>query len=173
MDQAGSAPSTVKELSERTGHRLRTVSIAEKKIIYHVHNLSSAVERLVRINSLRMKRKWWSGTQGTKADVQRKLLQTWRLSHQESVTLHATADRVGGQRKRWVRDLTREGIHPHPGPLDLWTVNVQGAAHAHSLLQLLEERKPATACIQEVGLSKHQLRNWRAIAIADRQGYFA
>jgi len=148
MGQARSAPRRVKELSKRTGHRIQAVSITDSKIIYTCTTCLSqwnvwcgAVEgaskapcgRALRTLSLRMKRKWWSGA---KADMQRKLLQTWRLSHQESATLHATPDRVGRKRKSegrrrkcWVRDLTQEGIHPHPGPLDLWTVNVQGAAH--------------------------------------------
>ncbi|OLQ11492.1 hypothetical protein AK812_SmicGene4641 [Symbiodinium microadriaticum] len=64
----------------------------------------------------------------------------WPLSCKEKRALDAAV--VPTRRKdSWIRDLTQENIHPHPGlSLSLWSLNSQGAAHAWELDKVEEER---------------------------------
>ena len=80
----------------------------------------------------------------------------WSLSCKEKRALDAAV--MPTRRKdSWIRDLTQENIHPHPGPsLSLWSLNSQGAAHAWKLLDKIEEERPHVVAWQEPNLDPAQ-----------------
>ena len=76
----------------------------------------------------------------------------------------------------WSRNLTHEGIHPHPGPqrlggLALRSVNLETILRESRMLSArfvheLQVHKPAVVCMQEVRLSERQINQWKNLANA-------
>lgn len=57
----------------------------------------------------------------------------------------------------WTRDLTQEGIHPHPGPvhgcLQLWTIIVKSATGAWRVLEYAATfKEPLVIALQEINI---------------------
>ena len=86
-----------------------------------------------------------------------KLMATWKLSSAERKQLRAVQPKR--RRREWVRDLTEEGIHPHPGPNCLLSkfsfafCNSDGLAHAYSVMDECVSRSLHCFGIGEVRLN--------------------
>ncbi|CAE7267424.1 NRT2.2 [Symbiodinium sp. CCMP2592] len=111
-----------------------------------------------REKALRAKVRFWARMSPKwRSDVAK----AWSLSSKERRALDAAA--VPTRRKAsWIRDLTEEGIHPHPGPspasapLAVWSLNSQGAGHAWRVLGKVQEDKPHIFTLQEPNLDAAQ-----------------
>ena len=121
------------------------------------NGIRNTCDKHARKTAVRNKRKFWNRLP---QDWASKLAATWKLSPTERNQLSNI--RPKRKKREWERDLTQEGIHPHPGPnrlLSKFTLafcNSDGLAHAYSVMDECTARRLHCFAIAEVRLNTHK-----------------
>ena len=119
-----------------------------------------------RAQHLAQKARWWKFARETASDQLGDVVRIWKLSLSEvrfmekKARNHGLCNVPSLTRQCWFRDLTEEGIHPHPGPSGRpfhgVSLNVNGAERAWQAAQHYLQQKVDFLCLQEVMLTPHK-----------------